>query len=110
MARSLSFKASDAASPGISLGSEVIYFMALKVCPGAVVAVIKVTVGVVLSISVVSSLGYAAFVSSETMFSRLKFVIHIYRALIVKEVLVISKPPVCRHFKSATIECLTIYL
>ena len=70
MAKSLSFKASDAASPGISLGSEVIYFMALKVCPGAVVAVIKVTVlGVVLSISVVSSLGYAAFVSSETMFS-----------------------------------------
>ena len=69
MVKSLTFKASDAASPGISLGSEVIYFMALKVCPGAVVAVIKVTVGVVLSISVVSSLGYAAFVSSENMFS-----------------------------------------
>ena len=53
MAKSLTFKASDAASPGISLGSEVIYFMALKVCPGAAVAVIRVTVGVVLSISVV---------------------------------------------------------
>ena len=49
MATSLSFKSSDAVSPGISLGSEVMYFMALKVCPGTVVAVIKVTVGLVLS-------------------------------------------------------------
>ena len=40
--------------------------------------------------------------------SSMKFVNHIYCALIVKEVLVLSKPPVCRHFKSAAGECLTV--